>query len=63
MKKYQVCICVTTTTRNFITIEADNAEAAETEALSTWYKDDRAFSSKLMNEIVEDSEVIEVKGE
>ena len=54
MKTYKVCIDVVTYTRNFITIEADNEEAAILQAQDIWYEDDRAFSKKLMDESVQD---------
>jgi len=54
MNKYKVCLYVTTYTKQFITIDADNEETAEAAAMQIWYEDDRAFSAKLMDESVED---------
>jgi len=57
MKKYKLCITVTTITSNYIEIEADSEKSAEMEAMRVWYEDDRAFSTKLRDETVDDIEV------
>lgn len=58
MKTYKICLTVTTTTSNYIEIEADSEESAEMEAMRVWYEDDRAFSSKLRDETVDDVQVL-----
>ena len=54
MAKYQVCLYVNTVTANYITIEADSEELAEQNAMNIWYEDDRAFSSKLRDQTVDE---------
>ena len=54
MKTYRVTVYTTIRSANFITIEADSEEAAEIAARDIFFEDDRAFSTKLLDESVED---------
>ena len=58
MKTYKVCVVVSTYTANYITLEAENEDAASMMANQKWYDfGSDAFSSKCLEESVIDIEV------
>lgn len=60
LKTYRVCITATEITKNYITIEAEDNDEAIIAAREEWYNyGSNAFSSKCIDETLEDIEAEE----